>query len=37
MIQDMTLMLQNVQCGEVKLQIEVIPKMLSEDTFFNVI
>ncbi|KAH0692194.1 hypothetical protein KY285_019291 [Solanum tuberosum] len=34
LIQDMTLMLQNVECGEVKLQIEVIPKMLSEDAFY---
>ncbi|KAG5568426.1 hypothetical protein H5410_064558 [Solanum commersonii] len=34
LIQDMTLMLQNVECGEVKLQTEVIPKMLSEDAFY---
>ncbi|XP_049392871.1 protein C2-DOMAIN ABA-RELATED 7-like [Solanum stenotomum] len=34
LIQDMTLILQNVECGEVKLQIEVIPKMLSEDAFY---
>ncbi|CAN4081062.1 unnamed protein product [Withania somnifera] len=34
MIQDMTLMLQNAECGEVKVEIEVIPKMLSEDAFF---
>ncbi|XP_060186601.1 protein C2-DOMAIN ABA-RELATED 7-like [Lycium barbarum] len=30
-IQDMVLMLQNVECGEVEVQIEVIPKMLSDD------
>ncbi|XP_009626201.1 protein C2-DOMAIN ABA-RELATED 7 [Nicotiana tabacum] len=34
MIQDMTLMLQNVECGEVKVQIEVIPKRISDDAFF---
>ncbi|MCE0481348.1 hypothetical protein HAX54_039030 [Datura stramonium] len=34
LIQDMTLVLQNVECGEVKLQIEVIPKMSCNDAFF---
>lgn len=33
MIQDMTLMLQNAECGQVQVQIEVIPKMLSENAF----